>query len=96
VCGRKFPSLESIFQDRPDGESDLPQAARHAVDTKVWAIPSSNCAAHSVLAEWWRLSVAQLSPSDGFGSKLRLDRNASAQTPIRENDNLQEKSERLF
>jgi hypothetical protein len=23
-----------------------------AVDTKVWAIPSSNCAAHFVLAEW--------------------------------------------
>jgi len=24
-----------------------------AVDTKVWAIPSSNCAAHFILAECW-------------------------------------------
>jgi hypothetical protein len=29
-----------------------------AVDTKVWAIPSSNCAAHFVLAQWWQLYVA--------------------------------------
>jgi hypothetical protein len=29
-----------------------------AVDTKVWAIPSSNCAAHYVLAQWWQLSAA--------------------------------------
>ena len=28
-----------------------------AVDTKVWAIPSSNCAARFVLAEWSRRKI---------------------------------------
>jgi len=39
-------------------KSRTPQAENTAVDTKVWAIPSSNCAAHFVLAKWRRIYVS--------------------------------------
>jgi hypothetical protein len=38
----------------------MEKSCRHehkAVDTKVWAIPSSNCAARFVLAEWSRRKI---------------------------------------
>jgi hypothetical protein len=41
------------FQDQLDGEKPYASGMKTLQsDTKVWAIPSSNCAAHFVLAEW--------------------------------------------
>jgi hypothetical protein len=42
------------------------------VDTKVWSIPSSNCAARFVLAEWSQhyFAVRFGHPSDDFGPKF--------------------------
>jgi len=36
----------------------FPKHERTIVDTKAWAIPSSNCVAHCILAELSRLYVA--------------------------------------
>jgi len=46
----KFPSLIQL-QDQV-GEKTCASGIDAAVDTKVWAIPSSNCATHFLLAQW--------------------------------------------
>ncbi len=50
-AGGSCLSFESIFRAL-DGKSCCDTGMRHVVDTKVWAIPSSNCAAYFVQAEW--------------------------------------------
>jgi hypothetical protein len=50
---RGVPLLRSTPQ--PVGNRTIGRWYR--VATKLWAIPSSNCAAHFVLAQWWQLKV---------------------------------------
>ncbi len=42
-----------------------------ALDTKVWAIPSSNCTAQSILAQWARIKVRPRNEWDDVQMRMR-------------------------
>src|SRR5579872_1788022 len=51
-CWKGFRSLWSIFRLAGWRKTVCFRREHTPVDTKVWAIPSSNCGARFVLAEW--------------------------------------------